>query len=661
MVTIFCIDLDDHADDGGNVHLLDALRRFFGADPIVFSSKGGKGLHCFFILAVPMPVDEFIVWSKSWGFNREGQPELFPKTKKLTQAWLPNSPNDKGGDTYRSGTFDSCVVEHLHPAPARRLSAETQAFLRGGCRERHRNTALNKAAYELGKHGYPRDEAWRLCEIGATVCGLAAEEPEKTAATFESGFESGRRQVGSSVNVTSNDDERLSLWSNVARTDAANGKRFTKRFGGVIRWCEAWETWLVFDGKRWRIDDLLAAEALFKQVADDLWEEAVAIARDSDDKHLITAVTSFVKATNSANGIRNAMALARSEPGIAVVPSIFDTDGFLFNCVNGTLDLRTGQLRPHDKSDMLTKLCPTPFDPEVDCALWREVLRTIMAEKPEMVRFLQRCFGMSLSGVVREHVLLIVYGTGSNGKSLFINTAMDVLGTDYAMKAPMDLLVVKKNDAHPTERADLFGKRMVACIESEDGGRLAEALVKELTGGDSIRARRMRENFFEFKPSHHVWMSTNHRLIVRGTDHGIWRRLRMLPFTVTIADEDQDAALPEKLRAEFSGILNWAVLGCLDWQHQGLLEPPDVMTATEGYRSEMDIVGRFLADRCILGPQHEAHSADLIVAFEAWCKDTGDSFIGPKRFGTKLTERGIGSRRSTGGKTVRTGVGLLRE
>jgi putative DNA primase/helicase len=215
------------------------------------------------------------------------------------------------------------------------------------------------------------------------------------------------------------------------------------------------------------------------------------------------------------------------------------------------------------------------------------------------------------------------------------------------MQAAPDLLVAKKG-SHPTELADLFGMRLVASIEVEDGSRLAESLVKQLTGGDRVKARRMRQDFWEFEPTHKVLMACNHKPQVRGTDNAIWRRIRLVPFTETIPPAEQDKQLPEKLRAEASGILAWAVEGCLEWRREGLQEPEEVRRATAGYRSEMDVLGAFLRDCCELGAEHNIAVKDLYGAYKFWCEENGERPETQRRFGSRLTERG-GFERYRGG------------
>jgi len=322
---------------------------------------------------------------------------------------------------------------------------------------------------------------------------------------------------------------------------------------------------------------------------------------------------------------------------------------------------RTGQLRPHRREDYLTKLCPVTFDRGADCPLWLGFLRDITADDQTLQGFLRRAVGMTLIGAVWDHVLFFLYGTGANGKSTFLIIVQVMLGPDYAMKAPPDLLMAKGQESHPTERADLAGKRFVACIETAEGRRLAESLVKELTGGDRVRARRMREDFREFSPSHKIWLAANHKPIIRGTDWGIWRRVKLVPFTVKIPDDKQDSRLGDKLKAELPGILNWAVLGCLEWQTEGLGEPEAVRKATAEYRSESDIPGAFVDDCCVVGPEYEAPASGLYKDYRRWAEETGERILPQNVFGAALTERGFASDRFTSGidkgKKRWTGIG----
>jgi putative DNA primase/helicase len=243
--------------------------------------------------------------------------------------------------------------------------------------------------------------------------------------------------------------------------------------------------------------------------------------------------------------------------------------------------------------------------------------------------------------------MLIFWGEGANGKSTFLGTILAMLGQHYAMQSVSELIMVRQGEAHPTERADLFGKRLVACIETDEGKKLAESLVKQLTGGDKIRARRMPEDYWEFEPTHKIIVAANHKPVIRGTDHGIWRRLNLVPFTVTISEATKDKHLPDKLKKELPGILNWALAGCLEWQRKGLCQPDAVTNANNEYRSEMDSVSAFLADCCQTGPDElRVRQTALYSAYVAWASKGGETQVGRKDFNRKIAERGIPAKRS---------------
>ena len=339
---------------------------------------------------------------------------------------------------------------------------------------------------------------------------------------------------------------------------------------------------------------------------------------------------------------------AESEPGIPVAPAQLDRSNWLFNTRSGTIDLRTGEIRPHFRNDFITRVSPIDYcrEPGDDCPVWEGFISQILMERPNLIGFIKRLLGYCLTGSVSEQILPIFYGVGANGKSTLLNVMLHILG-EYGMKAPPDLLMAKRNESHPTERADLFGRRFIVANETEDGRRLAEALVKDLSGGDRVRARGMHQNFWEFSPTHKIILATNHRPSIRGTEHAIWRRIRLVPFDVVIPDEDQDKLLVEKLQAEVPAILRWLVSGCLEWRRGGLGFPDEVRSATDEYRQAEDLFGDFIANCCIVASSMRVSASDLLEEYKEF---TGDKAATFQRLRQPLIDRGFHSDRVTAGK-----------
>jgi putative DNA primase/helicase len=341
-----------------------------------------------------------------------------------------------------------------------------------------------------------------------------------------------------------------------------------------------------------------------------------------------------------------------SEVGIAVKPEQLDTDLFLFNVNNGTIDLRTGQLRQHGKADLITKVAPVAFDPAAKCPLWLQCLHRWMGGNDDLIDYLQRVVGYSLTGDVGEQCLWFLHGQGANGTSTFLSILLHLLG-DYGLQAVSDLLLVKHHSAHPTERADLCGRRFVATIEADEGKHLAEALMKQITGGDRIRARWMNKDFFEFAPTFKLFLAANHKPLIRGTDHAIWRRIKLVPFTITISEEEKDKQLLDKLKGEMPGILAWAVRGCLQWQRGGLGEPDEVRQATAEYQSEQDSVGEFIRACCFEHREAKCIASALLEAYQKW---SGDRQMTSKAMAKRLERKGYHKSRGHAGYTYWHGL-----
>lgn len=431
--------------------------------------------------------------------------------------------------------------------------------------------------------------------------------------------------------------ERAKVAGEIRFTDLGNAKRLAFWFGDDLRHCHPWGKDLVWVNNRWEHDATGQVDRWAKDTVALLHSEAEQVADVTARQNLIR----FALKSEDSRRLRAMVTLVRSEPGIPVLPGELNRDPWLLNCLNGTLDLRTGKLGPHAKNDLITSLAPVEYHRGAQCLTWQQFLYGIFPRRESIIRYLQKLLGYALTGDVREQILAVFWGTGANGKSTLINTVLDLLGEDYAIKASRDLFMDRKQDNHPTQLARLYGKRLVVAVESQEGARLDESLVKELTGSDPVPARRMREDPWQFNPTHKAIQVTNHKPEIRGTDHGIWRRVRLIPFTVRIPDDLQDKRLPEKLRAELPGILNWLVQGCLAWQAEGLEAPEEVLAATREYRNSQDVLGEFLLECCTVHPDLKIRAGALYARYREWSEKGGEHPINQRRFGEAMTERGF--------------------
>lgn len=434
-------------------------------------------------------------------------------------------------------------------------------------------------------------------------------------------------------------------------TDLGNAERLVRRHGDDSRYCPTWGQWLIWNGQRWVPDTTGEILRRAKDTIRSLYAEAAAL--EDDDKR--TALARWAMRSESEGKLRAMVSLAESE--LPITPDALDTDPWLLNCENGTLDLRTGTLRPSRREEYLTKLLPVAYDPQATCPTWIAFLKTITGENPALQAFLQRAVGYSLTGQTTEQAFFLLYGTGANGKSTFIETLRTLLG-DYAKQADFGTFLARPTGGAREDVARLAGARFVAATEAESDQRFSEVLLKQLTGGDAVTARFLYQEGFEFRPMLKLWLAANTKPTIKGSDHGIWRRIRLIPFTVTILPEQQDRHLADKLRAELPGILAWAVHGCLAWQTDGLGTPPEVDTATESYKADMDPLVGFLDDCCTLHANGETPAADLYDTYRQWSEANGEYCLRQRSFGQRLREHGLDNRKAHGRK-VWVGISLL--
>lgn len=454
------------------------------------------------------------------------------------------------------------------------------------------------------------------------------------------------------------------IYNPAKSTDLGNAERLISGSSGKIKY-SAMRGWYAWEGRYWIPEESIVRRLYHDTVVKNLYAEVEASYAEND-ADLTKSLMQWAQRSESTRVMRSTLEMASCMPKVVVAANEFDRDPMLFCCNNGTVDLKTGKLKPHDPADMITRISSVNFDPDAKCPEWQQFLADIIPD-PLVVEYLQLAIGYCLTGLTIEQVMFILWGTGKNGKSVFSNVISTLIG-GYAMETPPETLMrgrESSNNQPTNDLARLSGARMVNANETEEGQCLAESKIKAMTGDDVIIARFLHKEFFEFRPQFKIWIRTNHRPKIRGTDTGIWRRVKLIPFDVCIPAEKQDPDLTRKLMAELPGILNWAVEGCLLWQHCGLKSPPAVDMATEDYRSSQDLIGIFLNETCQICPQKKSgyvKAKDLYKAYCDWCEEAGERPMPHRILSIKLAERGFVKRRAfKPGLVVWDGLRLLSD
>ncbi|MDM5245733.1 phage/plasmid primase, P4 family [Lysinibacillus sp. G4S2] len=429
--------------------------------------------------------------------------------------------------------------------------------------------------------------------------------------------------------------------------ELGNAERIAYEYGHVIRFVGDTGHWYLWDGKRWKVDRAMQIERIANKVLREL--------EKSDNELEVKWARSCGKRNIRMNSIKDLMPLVPAER------EEFDRHKYLFNVDNGVINLRDGKLQQHDRELRLSKISNVPFDEKAECPTWLNFLDQIFKGDKDLIEYMQRLIGYSLTGDISEQGMYFLVGGGSNGKSTFVNTVKNLMG-DYGLQTKSDTFIKKKDQGANNDIARLASARFVSAVESEEGEKLQESLVKTITGGEPILARFLRQEFFEFIPEFKVFFTTNHKPIIGGVDEGIWRRVKIIPFTLNLKPHERDKKLEEKLSLEMSGILNWALEGCLKWQQSGLKEPKVVVDATGNYKEEMDILAPFLSEICYTDePKNEAiriEAQELYKVYDNWCFKSGERQIGNRSFYRMLETKGFGKTKGAGNKTFLTGITL---
>jgi putative DNA primase/helicase len=396
------------------------------------------------------------------------------------------------------------------------------------------------------------------------------------------------------------------------RSDLGNSQRFVERFGRRIRYCHPFKSWFIYEGGRWARDDREGVQEYGKECVRYLADEAPLMDFGSEQE----SAFKWVGASQAHSRISGMLTLAKSS--ISLIPDELDADPDLLNFPNVTVNLSSMEARPHDIRDMISKITGSNYNPAATCPQWEKFLNRIMGDNKNLIGFLQRSAGYSLTGYTGERALFLCYGRGANGKSTFLNTLLSVVG-DYGISVESNTFCVSRGETVRNDLAALKGARLVTATEAGKGKRLDEAIIKQLTGGeDKIRARFLFQEYFEFKPECKIWWSFNSAPRITDSTDSIWSRVKMIPFSVVIPEGERDIRLTEKLLKEAPGIMNWMLTGLQEYQRIGLAEPEEVRVATRNYREEQDTLADFFNDECLIGPTATCGATDLYTAYTQW-------------------------------------------
>lgn len=531
------------------------------------------------------------------------------------------------------------------PANGRR-DAYVEAAIQGECEavrcatEGTRNARLNEAALKLASLGLPDDVITAELTGAALEAGLA---PSEIGPTIRSGITAGRqspREVPT--------DYTPVAWDSTARTaeapppmteahaDVLFAEMLARWWRRRIRFAAHSGVWLWWSGHVWAAlpeNEILArAQAALRQAI------AQQMANTSNMDSL-KALSAMAIGACKLGRIRAALEFLAGFPGVSTRPEALDANPMALNIQNGILDLRTGLLGPHSPDRLCSKIAPVSFDPAATCPRWLRFLDEVFGGDEELIRYLQWTCGLALTGDTSAQCFFIGHGSGSNGKSTFLNVMCEILGADYSHTLPAEELLISKHERHSTERASLMGKRLVVALETPEGARFNESLLKSLTGGERVRARFMRCDSFEYVPTFKIWLATNHRPRVRDDSPGFWRRVRLIPFLMSFEGSRRDPNIMQALRAEYSGVLNWALAGI----RTGLDEPSIprcVEAATSDYKGASNALEQFFTE-CVEVTENQFDVVSKTALYNAYFEWTGGRCESKNRFAEMVKNQGF--------------------
>ncbi len=588
--------------------------------------------------------------------------------KPLHEKYLGGTRSEPAQRVIQTAPLPCSVSEVLEAASRAKNGSRFQALYAGNFSEYSSQSEADMAfcnmlAFWTGRNAALMDEIfrnsglmrdkWDRRQSGSTYGALTIQKACEQCENVYQPPVRFRVNIGSGNSGNAPEEPETKLYT---LDDMGNAKRFIDLFGEDFRYNYTDKTFLYWDGCRWAADQTGAVERSADVSVEAMSAEAEWYEKNGDED-AAKAFRKHIKASRSNKSKTNM--LKEVQHNMPIMPFQLDKHKMAFNVPNGTLSLKSGQLVPAKRDYFITKFSPVEFPvwrnteltadssgdilrqtDNADCPMWRRFLDDIFGGDRELIRYIQKAVGYSMTGDTSEQCVFFLYGTGRNGKSTFLDVLREIFG-DYVSNIQPETIMVKNSMGNGinSDIARLKGARMVTTVEPNEGVRLNEGLIKQLTGDDAVTARKLYGNEFEFKPEFKLWMATNHKPIIRGTDDGIWRRIHMIPFTVQIPVDKVDRQLKSKLEREYPAILRWAVEGCLLWQREGLKQPRAVLDMTREYRREMDVISGFLDDRCEVGEGFSAKSSELYAAYSAWCEANTEFKMSNTKFSVEMDKR----------------------
>lgn len=648
---IFVLDVDGLEGQ----RTLVELERVHGPLPRTLTIKTGNGLHFYFKMphgiAIPSSVGRI---GRGIDIRADGGYVVGPKSKHANGSVY--MPQDR---ERRVRLPPSWLIEAASPTIAAAVtSSYGQAALREECARVSaakigtRNDTLNKSAFKLAQllavGKLQESEVLHGLTAAALRCGLNREEIERT---IQSALRAGNhrpREGCQSDGALPAQDALAAELCVLGQTDDDNGERFARRCKGSVLYTGAQGYFIYSEGRWTKAQDYQMTE-LAARVAEKIAYEASFLTRDNDR----AARTRFSESSRSRDSLARMLELAKFR--LAVDDADLDRSAMLLNVENGTVDLNTGHLRPHDPSDLITQKVNIRFREDAQCPVFESMLHFALSDDEEAVSFLQRAVGYSLTGDTREQVFFFLHGPEATGKSLLLNVLRHLIG-EYATHTAFNTFTASQFDnGMQSDLARLANKRLVTASEVNWDKRVDEAKIKAITGGDPITARLLYKNYFQFEPRFKIWLAANDLPRVRATDNAFWRRARVIPFPRTVPKENQDDRLKDKLLAEIEGILAWAVIGAKSWAKSGLGKSKSVEAATTGWKASADHIKRFVTEFVVVDEKCSVTSSELYSAFRAWSVQHGETALPDNQLKRAFEVQGLVSKRMRTG-SVWTGI-----